>query len=105
MGSVDYSQQHVATCLLNIDREIISHRTFQIYTGRFYQMFPKGTMYNTEDCGSYLLEKSGNGELRLSCFAKDYAFRANSINSEIGGLSVISFAENTFKTKDLKGYN
>ena len=35
MGSVDYSQQHVATCLLNIDREIISHRTFQIYTGRF----------------------------------------------------------------------
>ena len=38
MGSMDHSQQHVATCLLNIEREIISHRTFQIYTGRFYQM-------------------------------------------------------------------
>ena len=61
-------------------------------------------MYNTENCGSYLLEKSGNGELRLSCFAEDYALRANSINSEIGGLSEISFAENTFKKKDLNGY-
>ena len=104
MGSIDHSQQHVATCLLNIDREIISHPTFQIYTGRFYQMFSKDMNSNIEYCGSYLLENSGNGILRLSCFAEDYALRSNCINSTIGHLSVISFAENIFKRKDLKGY-
>ena len=105
MGSMDHSQQHVATCLLNIDREIISHRTFQIYTGRFYQMLPKDDLkINTKGYDSYILEKSGNGQLRLSCFAEDYALRANSINSDIGCLSVISFAENIFKKKDLSGY-
>ena len=42
--------------------------------------------------------------MRLSCFAEDYALRSNSIKSEIGSLSVLTFAENTFKKKDLSGY-
>ena len=104
MGSMDHSQQHVATCLLNIDREIISHRTFQIYTGRFFQMLQTDPPMHNNYFGSYILEKSGNGELRLSCFAEDYAFRTNSIKSEIGCLSVITFAENIFKKKDLSGF-
>ena len=92
MGSIDHSQQHVATCLLNIDREIISHRTFQIYTGRFYQMLETDDQIINNNFGSYILENSGNGQLRLSCFAEDYAFRTNIITSDIGCLSVISFA-------------
>ena len=103
MGSMDHSQQHVATCLLNIDREIISHRTFQIYTGRFYQMLQSDTRINNNYFGSFILEKTGNGNLPLSCIAEDYALRANNIKSEMGCLSVISFAENTFKKKDLSG--
>ena len=55
MGSMDHSQQHVATCLLNIDREIISHRTFQIYTGRFFQMLQSDTQINNNYFGSFIL--------------------------------------------------
>ena len=54
--------------------------------------------------GSCILENSGNGQLRLSCFAEDYALRANCINSYIGRLSVVSFAANIFKIKNLSGY-
>ena len=104
MGSIDHSQQHVAICLSNIDREVISHRTFQIYTGRFYQMLNSDEELINNNIGSYILEKSGNGQLRLSCFAEDYALRTDIINNNVGCLSVISFAENVFKKKDLSGY-
>ena len=88
MRSLDHSQQHVATCLLNINRELISHQTFQIYTGRFYQMLSADVQSSKTYSWSSIFEKSGNGQLRLSYFADDYALRANTINSEIGRLSV-----------------
>ena len=100
MGSMDLSQQHVAMCLLNIDREIISHKTFQIFTGRFYQML---TNTDDNDGSSFLLENCGNGLLRLSCFAEDYSLRSPSLSSNIGRLSVVSSAQSVFKRRDLTG--
>ena len=97
MRSIEQPLQFVATSLLNLPRELISHDSFSIYTSAFNRLITRETN-DTKNTNFCQIKKNGE-TYTVSSFAQNYRFRAQDTSSEIGKMSIIRFAEETYVRK------